>query len=232
MTDPIVFIHGWASDASVWDDLVEKMPDMETISVTLPGYDGMPNDWLQPIDDVLAQLPPRCHLVGWSLGGNMAIEIAKQVPERVASIVTIATAPNFIASQPWPWAMPSEMYELFSAGFGASPVATLRRFSALQTKGEANAKETARLIQQHSHVEHYDALSRSLTWLASVNQLTAWQELSMAHLAVFGELDALIPVSAAGHCQRSKVLSHCGHAPMLSDPDQLAQVLHEFWQTL
>ena len=41
--------------------------------------------------DTLSQEPERVHLVGWSLGGFIAREIAREIPDRVGQVITLAS---------------------------------------------------------------------------------------------------------------------------------------------
>ena len=229
MSLPIVFIHGWASVPDVWHGLIEKLDHDNVINLALPGYDGAEADWQNPVASILPHIPEQCHLVGWSLGGNLAMEIVKAVPERVASVATIATVPNFVVNSAWPWAMPSELYLSFINGFMAAPLLMLKRFAALQAKGDANARQIAKALLALADESKLHVLQDSLAWLGRTNQSDDWLRVSRPHLAIYGDSDAIVPAAAAEHCQRSVVIPQCGHAPMISHPDELLSALQAFW---
>lgn len=234
MTTPVVFIHGWASVPEVWGALIASLATDNIINVALPGYQDEVGDdvWLDPAAVLLQQLPERCHLVGWSLGGNLAMAMAEQAPERVASVCTIATVPSFVASESWPWAMVSDTFGTFLNGFREAPIATLKRFAALQAKGDQNARQIAKALNALANTSKLPVLERSLQWLGETQQNQLWQQCKIPHLALFGELDAIVPASAAAHCQRGQVIPRCGHAPMMSQPEWVAQTLTDFWASL
>src|SRR5690606_40123305 len=50
----------------------------------------------------LAALPQRCHLIGWSLGGLVATELALRHPHRFYSVTSVASSPYFPATADWP----------------------------------------------------------------------------------------------------------------------------------
>lgn len=59
------------------------------------GPDGPLERWLQPLAEAVVRLHAlggrRASLVGWSLGGVYAREIAKQCPQAVRQVITLAT---------------------------------------------------------------------------------------------------------------------------------------------
>ena len=59
------------------------------------GPDGVLDDWLGSLDDRVRELHRehgrKVSLVGWSLGGMYAREIAKRCPEAVRQVITLAT---------------------------------------------------------------------------------------------------------------------------------------------
>jgi alpha-beta hydrolase superfamily lysophospholipase len=59
------------------------------------GPDGVFDDWLAPLEDRVRELHRRhgrtVSLIGWSLGGVYAREIAKRCPECVRQVITLAT---------------------------------------------------------------------------------------------------------------------------------------------
>jgi pimeloyl-[acyl-carrier protein] methyl ester esterase len=81
---PLVCVHGWSLNGRVFDALRAALPagyPLQTLD--LPGHGGSPwhgdqasleaqTDWL------LQRLPPRCRLLGWSLGGQLALQAALQ----------------------------------------------------------------------------------------------------------------------------------------------------------
>ena len=111
---PLVFWHGWAANLRVFDALRADLNDQwRTTAVDLPGhgrsrwdFGSAPADPQRLADQLLspllALLPLRSTLVGWSLGGQLALRAAALAPERVARLVLIGTTPCCVRAGDWP----------------------------------------------------------------------------------------------------------------------------------
>ena len=115
----IVLIHGWGLHAIVFDDIVPALLERFRVTVVdLPGMgqSPLPNDPYTLdflADQVAAVMPARAHLLGWSLGGLVALRLALDHPDRVQSVVTVATTPRFTAADDWPAAMKPDIFNAF-----------------------------------------------------------------------------------------------------------------------
>lgn len=99
---PLLFIHGFGGDLSNWMlNQTTLSADRRTIAFDLPGHggsskdvgDGKPATFAATAAALLAALDvPRVHVVGHSLGGAIALELAKAYPQKVASLSLIAPA--------------------------------------------------------------------------------------------------------------------------------------------
>ena len=90
----VVLLHGFACDRSMWDPQVTAFaPRHRTVRYDLRGFGGSapPVAGAGHVADLLAVLDAldvaRAHLVGLSLGGNLALAAAVEAPDRVASLV-------------------------------------------------------------------------------------------------------------------------------------------------
>ncbi|EEW25442.1 alpha/beta hydrolase [Rhodobacter ferrooxidans] len=63
--------------------------------------DGAIGDWLQDAEAALALTEERQVLVGSSMGGWIALLLARRHPERIAGLVGIAAAPDFTEDSMW-----------------------------------------------------------------------------------------------------------------------------------
>ena len=98
---PILCLHGHpgsSASMSVFTDCLAQQ--YLTIAPDLRGYGKSKckqnfamEDHLQDLTELLArQQIDRCLLLGWSLGGIMAMELALQMPQRFSGMILIATA--------------------------------------------------------------------------------------------------------------------------------------------
>jgi pimeloyl-ACP methyl ester carboxylesterase len=85
--------------------------------------DGCVGDWLQDARAMLALAEGPQVLVGSSMGGWIALLLAREVPGRVAGLVTIAAAPDFTEDGMW-------------AGFDAQSRAALLRDGRVEMPSE------------------------------------------------------------------------------------------------
>ena len=91
----IVLIHGWGLHAIVFDDIVPALLERFRVTVVdLPGMgqSPLPNDPYTLdflADQVAAVMPARAHLLGWSLGGLVALRLAIGLGFRPAEIYTV-----------------------------------------------------------------------------------------------------------------------------------------------
>ena len=111
---PLVFIHGFCEDSTMWNDFIS--PFIEThqiICIDLPGFgenrDNCPDDF--SLDNIAALLatciPPNAVLLGWSLGGLLAQQIAIQGNNKLAGLITVASTPCFVNKVDWCGIKPS-----------------------------------------------------------------------------------------------------------------------------
>lgn len=99
---PVLFIHGFGGDLDNWlfniDAVAEQAP---VIALDLPGHGQstvrLPGTSLAVLADFIARFMaaidvPQAHLVGHSMGGAIAAQLALAHPKRVASLILIASA--------------------------------------------------------------------------------------------------------------------------------------------
>lgn len=89
MSDSLVLIPGLQSDISSWLPLIERIGHHTALSVPM-GHQFAPTI-AQMAEMVIAQSPQSFHLVGWSMGGYIAFEMLRRVPERLKSLTLIST---------------------------------------------------------------------------------------------------------------------------------------------
>lgn len=101
---PVVFVHGFSNDRSVWDDLALALPaQYRPIAYDLRGHGDSSwsiecryhlHDHARDLLEVFDALQlERAVVVGHSLGGNVATLFASKHPERVRSLVLVDTGP-------------------------------------------------------------------------------------------------------------------------------------------
>jgi len=91
---PLVLLHGFCEDSSLWDGLIPLLPDIPILSIDLPGFgeSDLPQApdmaaYSTAVKAVLDALQvERCVLVGHSLGGYVALEFAARFGDGLAGL--------------------------------------------------------------------------------------------------------------------------------------------------
>jgi len=235
----LVLLHGWGLGSDVWEPLLPLLePHFGIVRIDLPGL-GRSAEYPQPysLEDVaaavLGQAPESAIWLGWSLGGLVAAEAARQAPERVRGLVTVASNPCFVARGDWPCAMAPEVFDDFVTRLDTDPARTLASFALLQTRGAEGGRETLRLLKTLIKNLEPTALAPALQLLAEDRRETlAAIKVPMLHL--FGGEDSLVPATVveqlAVRLPGAALLRYdgAGHLPFHSHADRFRDDLLTF----
>ncbi len=87
---PLVLLPGHMSSAATWEQQCRALRGRRTIVVpdTHYGLDSI----AQMARAIAAVTPERCDLVGWSMGGYIALELYRLVSERIRTLTLISTS--------------------------------------------------------------------------------------------------------------------------------------------
>lgn len=85
---PVVFLHGFLGSSSDWIPLVKHLKEFHSLALDLPGHGNAPFQEQIEID------LPYFHLVGYSMGGRIAMQYAKKHREKIASLQIISAHPG------------------------------------------------------------------------------------------------------------------------------------------
>ncbi|MEA2332846.1 MAG: hypothetical protein QOH58_2984 [Thermoleophilaceae bacterium] len=248
--EPIVFVHGLGGQ---WQNWLENVPraaqERRVIAIDLPGFglSPMPPDgitisrYASYVDELSEQLGlGRVDMVGNSMGGYIAAEVAIQRPERIDQLILVSAA------------------GITSADLAARPILTLGRIAtAMAAYGAAQHRQLASrprsrhislaLVARHPSLLRSDlayegffkgagkpgfeaALRASLDY----DFRDRLPEIRQPTLIVWGENDSIIPVKDANEFERlipdsrKVVMEDTGHIPMAERPQTFNDLMLEF----
>ena len=101
VTEPVLFLHGFTHTGASWDQVVGILPaGTRALAPDIRGH-GTASD-LRPVDlehviaDLEAIAPERCALVGYSMGGRIALHVALSpgLRERISRLILIGASPG------------------------------------------------------------------------------------------------------------------------------------------
>lgn len=197
MPEQLVLLPGWSFGPAALEPLRAALaagaPDSQVSVWPLPEH-STPDTWLDELD---VRLPRDSWLVGWSLGGMLATQLAARRGDACRGLVTLASNPSFRAREEWPTAMPAEVFDGFRASFRADPQQTLARFSLLCSRGSSEARGLSRQLQRCQPQQPFAALDAGLQLLAELDGRAALQAFAGPQLHLFAARDALVPAAAA-----------------------------------
>jgi len=229
---PLVMVPGWAMHRKVLAPLAALLCSRHRVScVDLPGHGSSPSwaDWtLEEVAATLAEgIDGPSLWVGWSLGGQVLLELANRFPDKVRGLVLIGTNPRFVATGDWP-GMDPRVFENFSAGFRDDTQQALGRFTALLCQGASRSVlRQLRLLWRELPPPAGGDLRRGLEILGQADLRSSVETIEVPVVVVAGEGDALVPREASVRLWaglpkgRLILLERGGHVPFLVEPDAI-----------
>ena len=249
---PLVLLHGWSMNLRAFDALAAELESrFELIAVDLPGHGRSAGTPLPADIDALAEVlrpcvPPHAIVLGWSLGGMAALALAsatdaadrdRATPAPISRLVIVASTPCFVARADWPHGMAPAVLEGFAARLRTETHATVHDFLELQLRGSPQAAALLRAQQTalESHGSATEAaLATGLGLLRQTDLRGRMSRIDLPTLVVAGQYDR-VTHPAAGRALAAALpqgkyveFSRTGHAPMLSNPADLAAKIIEF----
>jgi pimeloyl-ACP methyl ester carboxylesterase len=230
----LLMIHGIGAPLELWLPLESKLSDFRTITVDPPGTGlsstprgrfGMER-FGEVMDDLLTHLGlDSANVLGLSLGGVMAQELARRSPDRVEKLVLVST----------------------SCGLKASPMSLARSAtnarlrSRRQVDRDLAAGSDPSILRLHWELlgqytpsirGYVGQLREALTWSSR-----SWLgELDMPVLVITGDDDRLVPldnsriIASTVSDGRLEIIPGGGHLCLFKESVHTSQLIREFLQ--
>lgn len=244
----VFFVSGWAMPKEAFHEVAHALSEQfYVVLANLPGVSADakwhkrnrfgPNYDIDALAEQLIRAAPKpCWWIGWSLGGMIAHYVAARRSSCVNGVISIASAPKFVASDNWKAGMSLEAYQGFYELVEQMPEKGLRRFVSLQTQGTQSAKELNKtlLALQPKELIDPEALVRGLRLLETLDVRREIELLDVPNLHLFGAQDSLVDSLAVidalpqNHLQTVLSLPECGHQPFLEDLPQFVATISQY----
>lgn len=236
----LVLLPGWGFNHRVWDtmsatlrnaNMQTRCPDLHIPAEKVCKIaDWCIDDYTYPLVKYLTR---PCVLVGWSLGGLVAIRLARQLPGIIRAVVLLASTPCFYRRFDWPY------------GFNKTEVADLTRrikmqrqsglsyFCNLVACGDSSPRKTVEILRE-AVIEDERQLLHGLHVLAHEDLRQDLSAMTCPAAIILGANDKLIDPAVADEINRLKpdtyraIIRNTGHAPFAQGLDETVLHIREF----
>lgn len=239
---PLVLLHGWGMSGAVWQPLVKRLSKLFTLHIIdLPGM-GFSRP-LEPYhvhaiaEKVAEIMPPHSDVVGWSLGGQVAMRLALDYPDMVRRLVLVGATPCFVNKTDWDVGMAADVFSSFADSVDADYHKTMTQFLTLQCMGAKDSRDTVKLLRKkfaERPVPTTQTLQKALQILLDNDLRNEIEFLRKPTLLIHGDRDTLAPVQAAHWMMQNlpvaflRVMAGASHAPFLSHQEAFIDALVQF----
>jgi pimeloyl-ACP methyl ester carboxylesterase len=228
----LIYLFGIAGHAELSPAMrAVEQAGWDIVVPSVPGFDGAPGfqprdeylDWLTTFWDSLdatGALP--CPVIGASVGGMFAAELAALRPEAVTGVALLA---------------PFGIADAASPGFNIYGTPAAERMGHLFAKGvpDAFTKRFAHLGEEEAPVASYlsDVAAANILWPFGERGLAKrLHRITAPRLTMWGDLDEVNPVSNAAAWGGAQIIAGAGHLVEWDAPDQVAAAIVDFLRPL
>ena len=232
---PLVLLHGWGFNGDIWDDIAAELAqEWHLYQVDLPGHGRSPMcDYTLPslTKELATYLPSKAIWMGWSLGGLLAMAMARYYPVR--ALVLVSTSPRFIITDNWPHAITPAVLKKFSQQLQGDTSGTLQRFLALQVSNRSQLRYLKMFLKK-TCAPQVSALAGGLQLLQNTDLRSELPHILCPALLCLGGCDTLVPIGVEKDCQQcwpnlqTVCIKPAAHIPFLSHPDIFMPLIKRF----
>ncbi|SPH18661.1 Sigma factor SigB regulation protein RsbQ [Defluviimonas aquaemixtae] len=246
---PLVFVHGFGCDQSMWRDVVQSFtPDFRIVTYDLTGMGGSDLSEYEPrryakldahaedLLDICAHLDLKdAIIVGHSIGATIAVLAANMAPERMKRLILVSPSPSFLED-------PATGY---NGGYSREDLDGLVKFLDENHLGwshqmaptivgqDPDAPAAIELTQSFCRTDPRIARHFGhVTFFA--DRRADFERLERPALIIHCNQDALVPMDVAwwmrDHIPESKleILQATGHCPHMTVPTDAVSAMRNF----
>ncbi|MDB5084911.1 MAG: Biotin synthesis protein BioH [Bacilli bacterium] len=212
----LVLIPGWGMRSTVWKSLDLQLRD--SYHLIYPQFD----DCVSPDQFGGAVLREVCDekrvsLVGWSLGGMLALELAAIDPERFEQVVVIGAGAKFVTDPTYRAGQPLASVNRMKRNLERSADGTLHLFyESLFTKQERALHLDDILLDQAKDwpLSSIDSLRAGLDYLTQTDLRDRLPNINVPVAVIHGQLDPICSIESG-----RQLAQQLAHATFIEVPD-------------
>jgi len=219
----LLMFSGWSVKARFFDSFIKTyfdQTDLEVVEIDLSSTANL-GAWCA---HQIRRVDQDTMIVGWSLGGMLAILLAQYLESQqkpYAGLVTLMSAPVFVEKPQWPCAMNQDEFTKFE-GMNTDDESLVRAFSRILASGFESPKRilSCALPEYRSSLQPFATREKTLALLADLDVSKALGQIRGNVLMLFADNDALIEKNAVEYLKhrfpqhRYEVLAKHGHYPL------------------
>jgi pimeloyl-ACP methyl ester esterase len=237
----VLLVHGWTCNRTFWQRQVTALRDRHTVvTVDLRGHGessrakkgytiGAMTGDLEMLVRTLGV--PHVAVVGWSMGGLVALELARRLGERVSALGLVCTTPGGLAD-PAAKDFDSAKVEEFRAGMRADLKTFLRGLAAQFFKAGAESPLHAWAFQEIQKTPSA-VVEACFDGIMAADLRAHLKDVKVPTAVLHGRHDTLLPLAGGEAIKKAikgatlTVFEQSAHAPFLEEPDAFNSALTE-----
>ena len=243
--EPLLMIHGWGVNSEIWSSLVDELKLFVTVYVVdLPGMGGSrlisPYTLDNIANEIKANVPiKKCNILGWSLGGQVAMYLAIKMPEFVEKLILISTTPCFVEKIDWPYGVNKQFFLNFEIEAKKNLNDTLMKFFLIQTRGINDSKKIMKFLKNEFielSDENKSGMQSALNVLKEVDLRNDVKKIDKITLIITGDKDRLTSIKASVWLYETikgatlKEIKGANHMPFISHKKTITASVKKFLQ--
>ncbi|TNF69568.1 MAG: alpha/beta hydrolase [Gammaproteobacteria bacterium] len=226
-----IFISGWQFKTTIFSDIASQFNSFQLIEYF--EIEDKTISFEQYTEQLYSQLKlskiNKNILIGWSLGGLFALEIASKLKEKIDAVILINSSPFFSESKVNHWFGINQLEkEKFYFLFENNKTKLLRRFINLVSYPVIN-KNISNYISHESDAHWYLLLK----FLFETDLREKLQSLTIPVLFILGTEDAILKINKEQLVNLNvniqiKKMQQAGHIPFITHQELTVHIIKDF----